>query len=125
MLGPLMVPASVTLLIGAPAGGQGGLVGKVIVTVTVEPRLALPPGAYEVVPLPVEVLTPRSFDDIDIALFSAGSAVSKEWGKKAVAAGATVIDNSSAFRMDDAVPLIVPEVNPQALPEPGPRAGDE
>ena len=51
----------------------------------------------------------------DIALFAAGSAVSKEYAPKAAAAGCTVIDNSSHFRMDPDVPLIVPEVNPQAI----------
>jgi aspartate-semialdehyde dehydrogenase len=51
----------------------------------------------------------------DIALFSAGSAVAKQYGPVAAAAGCTVIDNSSHFRMDPDVPLIVPEVNPQAI----------
>ena len=51
----------------------------------------------------------------DIALFSAGSAASKQYGPIAAAAGCTVIDNSSHFRMDPDVPLIVPEVNPQAI----------
>lgn len=55
------------------------------------------------------------FTDIDIALFSAGGSVSKEYGPKVAATGAVVIDNSSAFRMDHDVPLIVPEVNPEAL----------
>ena len=51
----------------------------------------------------------------DIALFAAGSAVSKQYAPNAAAAGCTVIDNSSLFRMDPDVPLIVPEVNPQAI----------
>jgi aspartate-semialdehyde dehydrogenase len=55
------------------------------------------------------------FRGTDIALFSAGSAVSKEWGPKVAAAGCTVIDNSSYFRMDPDVPLIVPEVNADAI----------
>jgi aspartate-semialdehyde dehydrogenase len=71
----------------------------------------------------VSALGPGAFDGIDIALFSAGSGVSKEWGPLAVKAGATVIDNSSAFRMDAGVPLVVPEVNSQALPKAGPRGG--
>jgi aspartate-semialdehyde dehydrogenase len=60
-----------------------------------------------------------SFDpvDIDIALFSAGGAVSKEFAPKFAAAGAVVIDNSSAFRNDDDVPLVVSEVNPEATRE--------
>ena len=51
---------------------------------------------------------------IDIALFSAGGSVSKEYAPKFAAAGAVVIDNSSAFRYDDDVPLVVSEVNPEA-----------
>ncbi len=66
-------------------------------------------------PLRIETLTEHSFDGIDIALFSAGSGVSKRFAPIAQAAGAIVIDNSSAFRMDPAVPLVVPEVNPDAL----------
>ncbi len=60
----------------------------------------------------VQELTPESFEGVDIALFSAGSGISKEFGPHAVKAGAVVIDNSSAFRMDEGVPLVVPEVNP-------------
>jgi aspartate-semialdehyde dehydrogenase len=64
--------------------------------------------------LTVQAVGPRSFDGIDIAIFSAGAARSREWAPQAVAAGAVVIDNSSAFRMDDGVPLIVADVNPHA-----------
>src|SRR5579859_6484332 len=53
-----------------------------------------------------------SFKDIDIALFSAGGSISKEFAPIAAAAGCVVVDNSSAFRMDDAVPLVIPEINP-------------
>ncbi len=60
----------------------------------------------------VEELRHDSFKGIDIALFSAGASRSKEFAKSAVDAGAVMIDNSSAFRMDDNVPLVVPEVNP-------------
>jgi aspartate-semialdehyde dehydrogenase len=63
----------------------------------------------------VEALTDRSFDGIDIALFSAGSGISRDFAPKAVAAGAVVVDNSSAFRMDPLVPLVVPEINPQMI----------
>jgi aspartate-semialdehyde dehydrogenase len=59
----------------------------------------------------VEKLTPDSFHGIDVALFSAGATVSKEFAPHAVRAGTLVIDNSSAFRMDPQVPLVVPEVN--------------
>ncbi len=63
----------------------------------------------------VKVLTRESFQGVDIALFSAGAAVSKEYAPAAVEAGAVVIDNSSAWRMDPHVPLVVPEVNAHAL----------
>lgn len=59
----------------------------------------------------VQALSPDCFEGVDIALFSAGSNISKEWGPIAVKAGTRVIDNSSAFRMDDNVPLVVPEIN--------------
>jgi len=61
----------------------------------------------------VEELTPASFEDVQIALFSAGGARSKEFAPHAVSAGAIVIDNSSAFRQEPNVPLVVPEVNPE------------
>ena len=59
----------------------------------------------------VEEATPESFQGVDIAFFSAGGAVSKKLAKEAVKRGAVVIDNTSAFRMDENVPLVVPEVN--------------
>lgn len=61
----------------------------------------------------VEELTHDSFANIDIALFSAGGGISKEFAPSVVKAGAVMIDNSSAFRMDKNVPLVVPEVNPE------------
>lgn len=63
----------------------------------------------------IEELTEDSFGDVDLALFSAGGTISKQYAPVAVAAGAVVVDNSSAFRMTEGVPLIVPEVNPQAI----------
>jgi aspartate-semialdehyde dehydrogenase len=63
----------------------------------------------------VEELTEDSFAGIDFALFSAGSGISKRFAPAAVRAGAVVVDNSSAFRMDPDVPLVVPEVNGAAL----------
>lgn len=63
----------------------------------------------------VKELTKDSFAGIDIALFSAGSDVSKEYAPIAAQAGAVVIDNSAAWRMDKGVPLVVPEVNPHDL----------
>jgi aspartate-semialdehyde dehydrogenase len=62
----------------------------------------------------VEPLRDRAFDNIDIVLASAGGSISREWAPKAAAAGAVVVDNSSAFRMDANTPLVVPEVNPAA-----------
>jgi aspartate-semialdehyde dehydrogenase len=62
--------------------------------------------------VPVQELTKDSFAGVDIALFSAGGGTSKEFAPAAAAAGAIVIDNSSAFRMDPEVPLVIPEVNP-------------
>ena len=56
-----------------------------------------------------------SFDGIDIALFSAGASVSRQYAPKAVQAGCVVVDNSSAFRMEKDIPLVVPEVNPHAV----------
>ena len=65
--------------------------------------------------LKVRALEQFDFHGTDLALFAAGSQVSKEWAPKAAAAGAIVIDNASFFRMDPDVPLVVPEVNPEAL----------
>ena len=62
----------------------------------------------------VEELTEKSFKDVDIAFFSAGGSISKTFGPIAAKAGAVVVDNSSAFRMDPAVPLVIPEINPEA-----------
>ena len=64
--------------------------------------------------LTVQAVGPRSFDGIDIAIFSAGATRSREWAPQAIAAGAVVVDNSSAFRMDEGVPLVVADVNPHA-----------
>ncbi|WP_051588329.1 aspartate-semialdehyde dehydrogenase [Actibacterium mucosum] len=63
----------------------------------------------------VEELTENSFDGVDIALFSAGATISRRFAPIAAAAGARVVDNSSAFRMDPAVPLVVPEVNADTM----------
>src|ERR1700681_642841 len=65
--------------------------------------------------LKVKTLDHFDFSDVDICLMSAGGAVSKEWSPKIAAQGAVVIDNSSAWRMDPDVPLIVPEVNADAI----------
>ena len=63
----------------------------------------------------VQTLTPQSFRGVEIALFSPGATVSKTMAPHAVAAGTLVIDNSSAFRMDEEVPLVVPEVNREMI----------
>ena len=65
--------------------------------------------------IPVQKLDHNSFNGVDIALFSAGGSRSLEFAPSAAKAGATVIDNSSAWRMDPDVPLVVPEVNPHAI----------
>ena len=65
--------------------------------------------------IPVKLLSKDAFEGIDIALFSAGGDRSLEFGPAAAAAGAIVVDNSSAFRMDPEIPLVVPEVNPHAI----------
>ncbi|MGI8908416.1 MAG: aspartate-semialdehyde dehydrogenase [Candidatus Sumerlaeaceae bacterium] len=65
--------------------------------------------------LTVETLTKNSFADIDLVLSSAGGSISLEFAPVAVAAGAVVVDNTSAFRMDSDIPLVVPEVNADAL----------
>lgn len=78
------------------------------------PRSAGSKIAFQGKEIEVEAVSENSFEGIDIVLASAGGSTSKTWAKKAVSAGAVVIDNSSAFRMDDNVPLVVPEINPDA-----------
>jgi aspartate-semialdehyde dehydrogenase len=65
--------------------------------------------------LTVVALTPEAFEGIDIAMFDVPDEISKEWAPIAVSKGAVVVDNSGAFRMDDQVPLVVPEVNPDEI----------
>src|SRR5882757_2387328 len=59
----------------------------------------------------IEELTEQTFSGVDIALFSAGGGISRKFAPIAVKAGAVVVDNSSAFRMDPDVPLVIPEIN--------------
>jgi aspartate-semialdehyde dehydrogenase len=66
-------------------------------------------------PLPVQELTEQSFAGVEIALFSAGASTSLKFAPAAVKAGAVVVDNSSAYRMDPHIPLVVPEVNPHRI----------
>src|SRR5260370_32388305 len=105
--------------------GATGQVGTLMLTILRERRFP----AREVVPfasprsagrelhggLVVRQLTDEAIEGFDLALFSAGGSTSGEWAPRFVAAGATVIDNSSRWRMRDDVPLVVSEVNPQAL----------
>ncbi|MEU8816056.1 aspartate-semialdehyde dehydrogenase [Actinoplanes sp. NPDC048796] len=65
--------------------------------------------------LTVAELTPEAFDGVDVAMFDVPDDVSREWAPIVAARGVTVVDNSAAFRMDPEVPLVVPEVNPEAL----------
>ncbi|HMP61795.1 MAG TPA: aspartate-semialdehyde dehydrogenase, partial [Phenylobacterium sp.] len=82
------------------------------------PRSAGQTLSFRGAPVKVEVLDQDSFQGVDLALFSAGASVSRAYAPLALAAGAWVVDNSSAFRADEAVPLVVPEVN-------GHRLGDQ
>jgi aspartate-semialdehyde dehydrogenase len=104
--------------------GATGLVGRKMVQVLEEHRfpvgeirlLASARSAGRTVTFarkhePVHELTPGSFEGVDVALFSAGATVSREYAPHAVRAGTLVVDNSSAFRLDPGVPLVVPEVN--------------
>ncbi|HTP80657.1 MAG TPA: aspartate-semialdehyde dehydrogenase [Bacteroidota bacterium] len=105
--------------------GATGLVGRMMVRMLEERKfpvarlspLASPRSAgtflsFNGSQVRVEAVQKNSFHNVDIALFSAGASVSKEFAPIAAEAGAVVIDNSSAFRMDPSVPLVVPEVNP-------------
>ncbi len=71
--------------------------------------------------LPVHVLEPGCFTDLDVVFFSAGGSISKEWAPRAVEAGAYAIDNSSCFRMNPEVNLVVPEVNGDLLTKDNPQ----
>lgn len=109
--------------------GATGAVGREMISLLSERRLPLrelralasPRSAGERIPfagghVAVEVAGPDSFRGMDLVLFSAGREVSRALAPAAMAAGAVVIDNSSAFRLHPDVPLVVPEVNPEAIP---------
>ena len=110
--------------------GATGAVGRRMIA-TLEERnfpvdrlvlLASPRSAGQTLPfrgqsLPVGILAETSFEGLDFALFSAGATVSRKYAPFAVQADCIVIDNSSAFRMEKNIPLVVPEVNPDAIPE--------
>jgi aspartate-semialdehyde dehydrogenase len=108
--------------------GATGLVGRTMIQVLEERNfpvselvpLASPRSRGQVVTYQgrefvTEVPSAEIFKGVDIALFSAGASASREWAPVAAAAGAVVIDNSSAFRMEEGIPLVVPEVNPEAI----------
>jgi aspartate-semialdehyde dehydrogenase len=107
--------------------GATGLVGRAMIQVLEErkfpvgrllplasPRSAGTSVSFRGQPVQVQLLQEASFHQVDVALFSAGGAVSRKFAPLAAKGGAVVIDNSSAFRMDAGVPLVVPEVNPEA-----------
>ncbi|MFN0068973.1 MAG: aspartate-semialdehyde dehydrogenase [Limisphaerales bacterium] len=85
-------------------------VGKL--TLLASARSAGKTQAFRGQPVPVTELRRDSFAGVDLALFSAGGGISREFAPLAALAGCVVVDNSSAFRMDDAVPLVIPEINP-------------
>ncbi len=107
--------------------GATGLVGQTMISVLEQrsfPVRALVPLAasgggrtvkFRGADIPVQQVTPDSFDMVDIALFSAGGAASLMYAPEAAARGCAVVDNSSAWRMDANVPLVVSQVNPEAL----------
>lgn len=107
--------------------GATGLVGRTMIRVLEErsfPVRALLPLAasaggrsvsFRGAQVPVQEATPNAFVGVDIALFSAGADVSLQLAPEAAARGCTVVDNSSAWRMDPSVPLVVSQVNPEAL----------
>ena len=108
--------------------GATGAVGRTMISVLVEKQfpftelrlLASPRSAGQTLTVAgkaytVELATPEAFEGIDIALFSAGGGTSKELAPEAAKRGCTVIDNSSAWRMDPAIPLVVSQVNPDDL----------
>jgi len=108
--------------------GATGMVGEALITVLMERNfpikelklLASARSANTVIEVggkkyQVEEAKPEAFEDVDFAFFSAGGDVSKELAPEAVKRGTIVVDNSSAFRMEPEIPLVVPEVNPQAL----------
>ncbi|MEB3172827.1 MAG: aspartate-semialdehyde dehydrogenase [Cyanobacteriota bacterium] len=78
------------------------------------PRSAGQPLVWKGESLQIQPVSAEAFAGVDVVLASAGGSVSRQWASVAAAAGAVVIDNSSAFRLDASVPLVVPEVNPEA-----------
>ncbi|MGI6431532.1 MAG: aspartate-semialdehyde dehydrogenase [Synergistaceae bacterium] len=109
--------------------GATGLVGREMIKILEErdypvsrllplasPRSAGTKAVFRGEEITVEAVSEDSFKNIDIALFSAGGSTSRKWAPVAADSGSVVIDNSSAWRMDPDVPLVVPEVNPEDIP---------
>ena len=108
--------------------GATGAVGTEMINLLIERKfpvkelklLSSPRSAGQKIPfkdelIEVEAVNQHSFDDVDLVLASAGGSISKAWAKTIVDAGAVMIDNSSAFRMNSEVPLVIPEINPDAV----------
>lgn len=120
---PAALPGPVIAIVGATGAVGVELIGcleRRALPVGTLRLLASPRSAGQTLPfrgrrIRVEALGEDSFEGVDIAFFSAGATVSRKFAPLAVAAGAQVVDNSSAFRMDPNVPLVVPEANAQAL----------
>ena len=119
-----MAPKSLKVAVVGATGAVGNLMVKVLeersfpvgeLTLLASVRSLGKTLPFKGTELPVQELREDSFHGIQVALFSAGGSVSKKFAPLAAAAGCVVIDNSSAFRMDPKVPLIVPEVNPDAV----------
>jgi len=119
-----MAPKSLKVAVVGATGAVGNLMVKILeersfpvgeLTLLASVRSLGKTLPFKGTELPVQELREDSFHGIQVALFSAGGSVSKKFAPLAAAAGCVVIDNSSAFRMDPKVPLIVPEVNPDAV----------
>ena len=108
--------------------GATGAVGTEMINLLIERKfpvkelklLSSPRSAGQKIPfkdelIEVEAVNEHSFDDVDLVLASAGGSISKAWAKTIVDAGAVMIDNSSAFRMNSEIPLVIPEINPEAV----------
>lgn len=87
--------------------------------VVASPRSAGGTVTFRGQPLTLQAPSASVFEGAAVALFSAGSSIAREWGPVGAAAGCLVVDNSSAFRMDDDIPLVVPEVNGHRIPRSG------
>ncbi len=120
------MPSDTTTPLSVAVVGATGVVGRTMIRVLLErgfpmrelrllasARSAGSTLTLDEVSYPVEEATPDAFEGVDVALFSAGGGTSKALAPEAAARGATVIDNSSAWRMDPTVPLIVSQVNPE------------